>query len=413
MNHLRVVVTGLGIVSPIGNRLKDAWDSAVNGRSGVGQISGFSRDDLPVSIAAEVKNFDPGPVVPPKERKRTTRFVSFALAAAQEAIEMSGICQGDDLDEVGVSIGVGLGGLQDIEVNTQILDNKGARKISPFFMPYTIANMASGMVSIKFGLGGPNICPTTACASGTHGIGEAFHYIRSGLARAMVCGGAEATISPLGIAAFTALKALSTRNDDPASASRPFDKERDGFVMGEGAGVLILEELDQARKRGAEILAEVEGFGMSGDGYHLTAPSPRGLGGQRCMKMALAMGNHLFDKVDYINAHGTSTKLNDLYESQAIMEVFGSRLSSLSVSSTKGVTGHCIGAAGGIEGVLSVASLMNQVVPPTANCVESDISCSLDYTPMEAKERKIEAVLSNSFGFGGTNASVIFSRFKG
>ena len=407
----RVVVTGLGMVSPVGNDVETAWATTCDGRTAVDKISQFDASGLPVQLAAEVRDLDVNQLLDVKEQRRVTRFVKFAVKAAAEAVEMSGLPLADSNERVGASIGVGLGSIEDIEENTKILENKGPKRISPFFMPYTIANMAAGVVSIRHKLGGPNICPTTACASGTHGIGEAFLYIRSGMADAMVCGGAESTITPLGISAFAALKALSTRNDDPKRASRPFDKDRDGFVMGEGCGLLVLEDLESAQKRGAKIYCEIVGYGLTGDGYHITAPPEGAIGGERCMKMALDMGRVPIDEVDYINAHGTSTRLNDLYESQAISHLFGQHKTSLSVSSTKGVTGHCIGAAGGIEAVLTVMSIVSDVVPPTANCDSPDTDCGLDYTTQGANQRKIRYALSNSFGFGGTNATLAFRRF--
>lgn len=304
-----------------------------------------------------------------------------------------------------------MGGISEIEESTQILLEKGEKRISPFFIPYAIPNMAAGYISIQHQLQGPNSCPATACASGTHAIGEAFRYIRDGMADAMICGGAESAVSPLGISAFSAMKALSTRNDDPAGASRPFDLDRDGFVMGEGAGVLVLEELEIARKRGATIYAEVVGYGLSGDGYHITSPCERGEGGRRCMEMALISGGINKDEVDYINAHGTSTKLNDQYESEAILDLFSDRARDLNISSTKGVTGHCLGAAGGIEAVYTALSVYRSILPPTANYTSQDPLCPLNYTARQAVEKKVRVALSNSFGFGGTNATIAFRCF--
>ncbi len=401
------------MVAPTGNDVKSAWEAALEARTGVDRISLFDPKDLPVHIAAEVKNFDPTTVLDAKEARRVTRFVQFAIAASKEAIADSGYNIQGNTERSGVSVGVGLGALYDIEENSITLRDQGPKRISPFFIPYTIANMAAGAVSMHNNLKGPNICPTTACASGTHGVGEGFLYIRQGLADVMVCGGAESTISPLGIASFAALKALSRRNDDPKTASRPFDAERDGFVMGEGAGLLVLEELEHAKKRGAKIYAEVVGYGLTGDAYHITAPAPEAEGGQRCMRMALETGNINPEDVDYINAHGTSTEMNDHYESAAIQKVFGGHAHKLGVSSTKGVTGHCIGAAGGIEAIYTVLAVKNGIMPPTANYKNADPNCPLDYIPNSAREKKVRVALSNSFGFGGTNATIAVRRFEG
>ena len=407
----RVVITGLGIVAPTGNTCEMAWENALNGVSGISNITSFDTKDSPVKIAGEVKNLILDDVLEKKEIKRTSRFASLALVASKQAIDQSGLDLGRSPERIGCSIGVGLGGLREIEDNSLLLREKGPRRISPFFIPYAIPNMASGIVSIKHGLRGPNLCTATACASGAHAIGEAYICIKNSIADAMVAGGAESAISPLGMASFNALKALSHNSDSPAEASRPFDKDRDGFVMGEGAGVMILEEFESAKERGANILAEIVGFGMSGDGFHVTAPPEGHEGGKRCMQMALDAAAVSPGEVDYINAHGTSTKLNDLYESQAISEVFRGN-DSLSVSSTKGVTGHCLGGAGGIEAVYTVLSISHSIVPPTANLLESDCAVGVDYTPGEAREKKVGLALSNSFGFGGTNATIAFRRFE-
>lgn len=414
----RVVVTGLGMLAPSGNSVEAAWEGALAARTGVARISRFDPKDLPVHIAAELKGFELGDVLDHKEARRATRFVQYAAYAAREAMRDAGLLAGEGSDPTsrdrwGASIGVGIGSLEDIEENTRILASQGAKRVSPFFMPMTIANMAAGMVSRIHQLRGPNICPTTACASGTHGVGEAFLYIKHGLADVMVAGGAESAISPLGIAAFAALKALSTCNDSPQEASRPFDLERNGFVMGEGCGLVVLEELEAAKQRGARIYCEMVGYGMSGDAHHITAPPPDGEGAQRCMEMAVSSGRVPKDQVDYINAHGTSTELNDKYESAAIAKVFGASARGISISSTKGVTGHCLGAAGGIEAVYTVLALSRGVVPPTANLRTPDPACPLDYTPLEPKERRIRYAMSNSFGFGGTNATIVFKRFEG
>ena len=410
----RVVVTGLGMVAPCGNNVQEAWKAAVNAETGVGQITKFAAEDLPVRIAAEVKGFEIGDVLEYKEARRTTMFVQYAAKAAHEAFHHSGLASSKaSTDSWGVSVGVGMGGIEDIENNTLILKEHGPKRVSPFFMPYVIANMATGVVSKILNFRGPNICPTTACSSGTHGVGEAYLYIKNELADVMIAGGSESAISRLSVSAFASMKALSTNNADPQNASRPFDLNRDGFVMGEGAGLLVLEELEHAKKRGAKIYAEVVGYGMSGDAHHITAPSPEGEGAQRCMQMALKMGKIAPDQVQYINAHGTSTPMNDKFETQAIQKVFGASAGKLSISSTKGVTGHCLGAAGGIEAVFSVMAINHSLVPPTANLTTVDPECHLDYTPLKAKERKITYALSNSFGFGGTNATVAFKSFDG
>lgn len=407
----RVVVTGLGVVSPIGLTTEESWKNAVEGNSGISKISLFDSENLPVHIAGEVKNFDSSKYLDIKEARRTTRFVQFAVAAAKEAVVDSGVDTSGDSTKMGCSIGVGLGALRDIENNTITLKEKGPRRVSPFFIPYTIPNMAAGIVSMHHKLQGPNICPTTACTSGTHGIGEGFLYIRQNLADVMVCGGAESTISPLGITAFSAMKALSTRNEEPEIASSPFDARRDGFVMGEGAGIMVLEEYEHAKKRGAKIYAELVGYGMSADAYHITSPAEEGEGAQRCMKMAMEMANISGEEIDYINAHGTSTPLNDQFESEAIMGVFKEHAKKIGISSTKGVTGHCIGAAGGIEGVFSALSVSKSIMPPTAHYEFPDPKCPLDYVPKSAREQNIRYALSNSFGFGGTNGTLIFKKF--
>lgn len=410
----RVAITGLGMVAPTGNTVADAWENTLAARSGVAAISLFDPSELTVQIAAEVKNFDLGDIIEVKEAKRTTRFVQFAAAAADEAMRDAGLYEATPTgrDLWGCSIGVGIGALADIEENAHILRDRGQKRVSPFFMPYTIANMAAGVVSRLHLMKGPNICTTTACTSGTHGVGEALMLIRGGQADVMIAGGTESAICPLGIAAFAALKALSTNNQNPAEASRPFDKHRDGFVMGEGAGLLVLEEWEHARRRGAKIYAELIGYGMSGDAYHITAPAPEGEGAQRCMRAALKDGNISPEDIDYINAHGTSTSLNDKFETAAIRKVFGAHADKLSVSSTKGVTGHCLGAAGGLEAVLTALALHHGVVPPTANLVTPDPDCDLDYTPLVPKERPLKYALSNSFGFGGTNGTIVMRRVE-
>jgi 3-oxoacyl-[acyl-carrier-protein] synthase II len=407
----RVVVTGLGCVNAVGNDLESAWKQTLAGESGVDLITHFDPSALTVKIAAQVKNFDIGDSMDHKEARRVSGFIKYAMKASQEALQLSGLDTSTGTERWGCSIGAGIGAIDEIEKNTVILNEKGPKRVSPFFMPYTIANMAAGCVSIKHNLKGPNICTTTACTSGTHAVGEGFLYISQNMADVMVVGGAEASISPLPVAAFAAMKALSTNNDNPKQASRPFDKNRDGFVMGEGAGIMVLEELEHAKKRGAKIYAEVVGYGLSGDANHITAPSPDGEGAQRCMAMALEMGKIPKEEIDYINAHGTSTGLNDKYESAAIGRLFGAAAKGISISSTKGVTGHCLGAAGGIEAVYTAMALHTSLIPPTANYETPDPDCPLDYTPNHHKDKKLRYALSNSFGFGGTNGTIVLKRF--
>ena len=413
----RVVITGMGMVSPVGNDLDESWDSVLGGKSGISKISLFDTSDMTVKIAAEVKNFDPSSFMDPKDAKRTTRYIQLAMGASKEAMEDSGLVKDLDGNELlrsrfGVSIGVGMGSIEFVADNAIIMHEKGAKRVSPFLVPYSIPNMASGLVANTFGLKGPNICTTTACTSGTHGVGEGLMLIRNNMADVMLVGGAEACISAIGIAAFANMKALSRNNEDPEGASRPFDKERNGFVMGEGAGVLVIESLESALKRDAKIYAEVVGYGMSGDAYHITSPAPEGEGAQRCMKMALQNANLNVTDVDYINAHGTSTPLNDKFESMAIGHVFGSHAEQLAISSTKSVTGHLLGGAGGVEACFAAKSIFHQVAPPTMNFHERDPDCPWDYVPNEAREMKIGVALSNSFGFGGTNGTLAFKKFE-
>lgn len=411
----RVVITGLGVISPVGNTAQDSWNSAVEGKSGIASITSFDTSRLGVKIAGEVKGFDPAQFMDAKDAKRTTRYIQLSVAAAREALENSGAIDFTDAqkERFGVSVGVGMGGLDMLAANSVALHEKGPKKVSPFLIPYTITNMASGLVANYYGLKGPNICTTTACTSGTHGVGEGYLLIKNNMADAMLVGGAEACICELAVAAFANMKALSTNNENPTEASRPFELGRDGFVMGEGAGVMVIEELESARKRGANIIAEVVGYGMSGDAYHITSPAPEGEGAQRCMNMALHTGTLNPTDVDYINAHGTSTKLNDLFESLAISKVFGSHAGKLAVSSTKSVTGHLLGGAGGVEACFTAMAIKHQVAPPTINYVERDPDCPLDYVPGAAREMKIDVALSNSFGFGGTNGTLALKRYQG
>jgi 3-oxoacyl-[acyl-carrier-protein] synthase II len=408
----RVVVTGMGMVSPVGLNVQESWKNTVAGKSGVGKITRFDTSQHSVHIAAEVKGFAVGDAMDAKEAGRAPLFLQYAAKAAQEAMRDAALAEGNyNPDRAGTCVGVGIGSIDILEENYKALLEKGPRRVSPFLIPHMIANMASGLVSRLNNLKGPNMCTTTACASGTHGIGESFLYIQNNLADIMVCGGVESAITPSAIAGFANMKALSPNNENPGEASRPFDLNRDGFVMGEGAGILVLEELEHAKKRGAKIYAEMVGYGMSGDAYHITSPAPEGEGAQRCMKMALSTGSIPLAEVDYINAHGTSTKLNDFYETRAIKGVFGDGAPKISISSTKGVTGHCLGAAGGIEAVFAVKAIDEQLVPPTAGLKTPDPECDLDYTPGEARRRTVRYALSNSFGFGGTNATVAFKKY--
>lgn len=409
----RVVITGTGVVAPTGNTVKDAWDSALAGKSGVGLLSQFDSSELPVKIAAEVKNFDPAAVIGEKGARQSSRFVQFTSVAVVQAVDDSGLELANGSDRYGCIVGVGIGGMGVVEEQSQRLHRRGARRVSPLTIPYAIPNMGPGFASVAAGLRGPSFCVCTACASGTHAIGEAYMHIVLGTADAIVAGGAEAAITPLAVAAFARMRALSTRNENPAESSRPFDLHRDGFVIGEGCGVVVLEELEHARRRGAKIHAELVGYGLSADAHHVTAPTPNGEGAARCMTAALKMGQVAPDEVDYINAHGSSTQANDTTESAAIETVFGSHAKQLSVSSTKGVTGHCLGAAGGIEAIYTILAVQHQVVPPTINYTEPDPTCRLDYTPNVPRERRIRCALSNSFGFGGQNACIVLKSFDG
>ena len=411
----RVVVTGIGIVAPVGNGIDNAWQATLAGKSGITTITQFDASNLNVRIAGEVGNPDPllDGVLDPKEARRVSRYIKLATIAAHEAILTAGDGLLTNPKRAGCAIGVGLGALEEIEKNTLNLNQQGQKRVSPFFIPYAIPNMATGLISKYHDLQGVNLAPTAACASGSHGIGEAFRAIKYGHSDVMICGGAEAAISPLGIASFANMKALSTRNDDPAAASRPFDRDRDGFVTGEGAGILVLEALDQAQARDANIVAEICGYGNSGDAWHITAPRPHGEGMHDCMQLALQEANLNPDQIDYINAHGTSTPLNDHYESEAIGTLFGSHASKLRISSTKSVTGHCLGAAGGIEAVFTVLALRDEIAPPTINLDNPDENCPWNYVPKRAEEGKIKYALSNSFGFGGVNAALAFAAWSG
>ena len=407
----RVVVTGVGLVSPLGTGVDKNWQALMEGRSGIRKISRFAVDGFASRIAGEVPDFKAENYIEAKEIKKMDLFIQYAIGAATMAMDDSGLKIDDQSAEgVGVIIGVGLCGLETIETTKEALLNGGPRKISPFFIPKVISNLAPGHVAIRFGAKGVNWTPTSACASGTHAIGEAFHLIRRGVQDAVIAGGAEATITPLGVGGFAAMKALSTRNEEPEQASRPFDRDRDGFVIGEGSGILILEEREQALKRGAKIYAEVIGYAANGDAHHMTAPSPEGEGAARCMRLALKDSGIAPTDVDYINAHGTSTEYNDANETTAIKAVFGEQAAKLAVSSTKSMTGHLLGAAGAVEGVYSALALYHGMIPPTINYENPDPVCDLDYVPNKARKADIQVALSNSFGFGGTNGCVIFRR---
>ncbi len=407
----RVVITGVGAVSPLGTGNQKNWDALVNGRSGIGLISRFDASAMPVKIAGEVSDFDAEQFIDKKEIKKMDLFIQYAMAAAQFAMEDSGLkVTEENAEMVGVLVGAGLGGLTTIEKYHSALLEGGYKKISPFFIPMLIINLAPGHISIKYGAKGPNISSVSACATGTHSIGDAYHIIARGDADAMIAGGTESTVTPLGIGGFAVMKALSTRNDDPKTASRPFEKGRDGFVLSEGAGIVVLEEYESAKKRGANIYAEIVGYGLTGDAHHMTAPAEGGEGAARCMRMALRGAGINPEQVGYINAHGTSTPFNDLNESLAIKTVFGDHARKLMVSSTKSMTGHLLGAAGGLEAVISCWAMKNGVIPPTINYEEPDPECDLDYVPNTAREASVDYVMSNSLGFGGTNATLLFKR---
>lgn len=407
----RVVVTGVGAVSPLGVGNAANWDALVSGTSGIGHITRFDASDLPVRIAGEVKGFDPEQYIDKKEVKKMDLFIQYAMAAAHYAMEDSGLrITEENAERTGVLVGAGLGGLPTIEKYHAAMLEGGHKKISPFFIPMLIINLAPGHISIKYGAKGPNLSSVSACATGTHSIGDAYHMIKRGDADAMIAGGTESTVTPLGIGGFAVMKALSTRNDDPAAASRPFEKNRDGFVLAEGAGIVVLEEYEAAKKRGAKIYAEIVGYGLTGDAYHLTAPAPEGEGAARCMKMALNNAGVRPEEVDYINAHGTSTPFNDYYETLAVKSVFGDHAKKVMVSSTKSMTGHLLGAAGGVEAVFTLMAMDKGVIPPTINYQEQDPECDLDYVPNTAREKSITYALSNNFGFGGTNATLLFKK---
>lgn len=408
----RVVVTGIGIVAPRGPTARTAWASAVAGETGVGRITAFDASAFPVQIAAEVSDLDLTGIMDAKTARQSSRFVQLAAVAAHEAIENSGLDTKRDSHRYGCSIGTGIGGLELIESQAVKLKERGPARVSPMLIPYSINNMAAGFTAITHRLGGPNICLTTACASGAHAIGEAYFHIAMGTADAMLAGGVEAGVTPLVVAGFASMRALSTNNDDPRHASRPFDRDRDGFVVGEGCGLLVLEEYEHAKQRDATVLAELIGYGLSGDAHHITGPPETGEGAARAMAGCLQSAGLDPGEVDYINAHGTSTPLNDVAETRAIRHVFGQHARRVPVSSTKGVTGHCLGAAGGIEAAFTVQAIHHGLAPPTANLSIPDPECDLDYIPGQARERPIRCAISNSFGFGGQNSCLAFRRLS-
>ncbi len=413
MEKRRVAVTGVGLITPCGTGTEKSWENIKNGISGIDLIKKLDVSRFETKIAGEVHDFDPLEFFDKKELRRIDTFIQYAIAATQFAIEQANIEFDEELkDRTGVIIGVGLGGLDIIEKNKLILEEKGPKRISPFFIPMLIGNEAAANVSIRWGFKGPNFCVTTACASGAHSIGEAFKIIQRGAADVIIAGGAESVITPLSISGFNSMKALSRRNDEPQKASRPFDKDRDGFVMGEGAGLIILEDLEFAKKRGAKILAEIVGYGLCCEAYHIAAPAPDGVGMAMSMELALKDAGIQPENIDYINAHGTSTELNDKYETAAIKKVFGDYAYKLKVSSTKSMTGHLLGAAGGIEAGISVLAIRDNVIPPTINYENPDPECDLNYVPNKMIEQKLNYVMSNSFGFGGQNATLIFKRYE-
>lgn len=407
----RVVVTGIGVISPLGDK-QQMWDNLLNGVSGIDTITHFDTTDFPVKIGAEVTDFNSSDFMERKDARRMDLFCQYAVAAAKLGIEDSGLkITEENAPRVGVMVGSGIGGIDTIEKQARVLHEKGVSRISPFLVPMLIPDMASGQIAIQTGAKGPNSCTVTACATGTHSIGDAFRIIARGNANVMLAGGAEAAITPLGLAGFVAARALSTRNDDPTSASRPFDQDRDGFVMGEGSCVLVLEELEHALARGAEIYGEIIGYGASGDAYHITSPAPQGEGAQRAMKEAMVDGNITIKEIDYINAHGTSTYYNDKYETEAIKCVFGERAHTIPVSSTKSLTGHLLGAAGAIETAICLLALKHQVIPGTYNYETPDPECDLDYVPNQSRPADLCFTMSNSFGFGGHNGVLIIKRW--
>ena len=411
--NTRVVITGVGLITPIGIGIKENWTALCAGKSGIAKITRFDATAFDTKIAGEVKNFHPADHLSKKDAKRLEPFIAYAIAATRIALENSGlVIDSSNEDRVGVITGCGLGGLRILEENSRIIDTKGPKRVSPFFIPMLIGNMAPGMISIYFGAKGPNSSIATACAAGTHAIGDAYKLIQRGAADIMITGGVESVITPTCIGGFNAMKALSTRNDEPEKASRPFDKDRDGFVVGEGCGILILETLEGALKRGADIYAEICGYGMSGDGYHMTSPAPNGTGAASCMRAALDDAKLSYEVVDYINAHGTSTQLNDLYETRAIKAIFKEKAHVVPVSSTKSMTGHLLGATGGVECIFTALTIHEGIIPPTINLDNPDKECDLDYVPEVARKKDVSIAITNSFGFGGTNATLVLKKYS-
>jgi len=409
----RVVITGVGLVTPLGIGVNETWEGLCSGKSGIGEITRFDTTNFKTKIAGEVKDFNPEDFLPTKEAKRTELFIAYAIAATRMAVEDSGLkIDSSNGNRVGVITGCGLGGLGIMERTIVSVDKKGPKRVSPFFIPMMIGNMAPGMISIHFGAKGPNSSIATACAAGAHAVGNSFKIIQRGAADAMITGGVEAVVTSTCIAGFNAMKALSTRNDAPEKASRPFDRDRDGFIVGEGSGILILEALENALERGAHIYAEITGFGMTGDGYHMTSPSPDGDGMIRCMKAAIDDAKIPYGEVDYINAHGTSTQLNDLYETRAVKSVFKDKAYSIPISSTKSMTGHLLGGAGGIETAFTALTIHEGVIPPTINHENPAEECDLDYVPNVARRKNVKIAMTNSFGFGGTNATLIIKAYN-
>ena len=413
MQKRRVVVTGLGCITPLGNSIESYWSGLLEGKSGASEITHFDASNMPVKFSCPIKDFKTDKYFDSKEMRKYDLFMQYGLAAGIDAINDSGLEDSTvDKESVGVAIGSGIGGLPNIENTHSTYTKSGARRISPFFVPASIINMISGNLSIKYGYKGPNISIVTACTTGTHNIGESFRHIQHSYADVMICGGAEMASSPLGVGGFASARALSTRNDDPTKASRPWDIDRDGFVLGDGAGVIVLEELEHAKKRNAKIYAELKGYGASADAFHMTLPSENGEGAQKCMGKALANAEINVDQVEYINAHGTSTPAGDIAETSAIKNQFGNHADSLVVNSTKSMIGHLLGAAGGVEAITTILSIQHQTIHPTINIFNQDPACDLDYNSKESRDLKITHALSNSFGFGGTNGSLIFSKYS-
>tara|TARA_B100002003_G_scaffold250391_1_gene289665 strand:+ start:123 stop:1337 length:1215 start_codon:yes stop_codon:yes gene_type:complete len=403
----------VGLITPLGIGVEETWRELCAGKSGIGEITRFDTSDFQTKIAGEVKDFRPEDFLTQKDARRTTTFIAYAVAATRMALEDSGlVIDQSNADRVGVFTGCGLGGLASLEETNRIIETRGPSRVSPFFIPMMIGNMAAGMISMQFGAKGPNACMATACAAGSHSIGDAFKLVQQGRADGMIAGGVESVITPSCIAGFNAMKALSTRNDAPQKASRPFDRDRDGFVVGEGSGIVILETLEAARERGAHIYAEICGYGMSGDGYHMTAPSPDGEGAARCMLAAINDAGISYKQIDYINAHGTSTQLNDLYETRAVKTIFKDQAHLMPISSTKSMTGHLLGGAGGIETVITALTIDEGVIPPTINLDNPGEECDLDYVPHVSRKKDVEFAMTNSFGFGGTNGSLVLKKYR-